>query len=157
MTPLAATAAAARARTRAAAAARRARAPVATAPCPSTTPAAAAAAAASSSSSASSADLRVSYWDTVLSQPAPSHGAQQPPRACAREPPPPSPPAASSAPLDSSRQRSHGVATSIFRRRSGSLGLVTEPIADSRRNSAARPFGCHLCKGRFERIGHLNV
>ncbi|CAN8066663.1 unnamed protein product [Agarophyton chilense] len=105
------------------------------------------------SSSASSAHLSAprSYWDTVLSRGPAPEAAQQPSTPDLRSPPNP-------VSLDASiKDRGSGVTSSIFRKRSGSLGLVAEPIPDTRRSHASRPFACHLCKGRFERIGHLNA
>lgn len=93
------------------------------------------------------------YWNTVLSQTSPSESV--------------SAPRPKSSEAGSSRQHvnfeldpkfsNYGMASSLNHKRSNCLGLMIDPVPDTRRSAASRPFGCHLCKGRFERIGHLKV
>lgn len=93
------------------------------------------------------------YWNTVLSQSSPSESASAPrPR--------PSEAGSSTQPVNFELDpnfKAYGMSSSLNRKRSNCLGLMIDPVPDTRRSTASRPFGCHLCKGRFERIGHLNV
>ncbi|PXF43276.1 hypothetical protein BWQ96_06973 [Gracilariopsis chorda] len=93
------------------------------------------------------------YWNTVLSQSSPSESASAPrPR--------PSEAGSSTQPVNFELDpnfKAYGMSSSLNRKRSNCLGLMIDPVPDTRRSTASRPFGCHLCKGRFERIGHLNA
>lgn len=102
---------------------------------------------------------RRTYWDTVLDKSPsfhiPTHTESKPLK----------PSATPIAPrvnitTDSTQQKQtaeSSSSTADFGKESITDESFTEMSSEFRQRAPSKPFGCHLCKGRFERIGHLKV